>query len=129
MTIARTRIPLALQLGVGADDPDKIEGKVAIASSFSITDDSDTTAAIYVGGLIPWEICNESGGSVTLTFAHALEQNGTALTKYDEDSVAVPDMTLADDGSQSIPSALAGIQWLIITGGADASGLTLVCKR
>ena len=129
MAIDRTLVPLQLQLGIGASDPDKIEGKVAIASNFAVTDDSDTTAAIYVGGTIPWEIVNESGGAATLTFTHALTLNGTSLAKTDEDSVATTVITLADDGSQQMPSSLSGVLYLVITAASPASGFTLICKR
>ena len=50
------RTPITLVFLPPAGDPGRnsIEGSVAQAKSFAITGDSETTAAIYLGGLVPW---------------------------------------------------------------------------
>lgn len=128
MPVARTAVPLLIQPSIGLPSEQCIEGTVAIAADFAITDSSDSTVAIYLGGLIPWEISNESGASATFTFANAITQNGTALTKYDGDGVAVAALTLGDDCSQEL-AGLSGCSWLVITGAAAGSHFSLKCMR
>jgi len=96
---------------------------------FAVTTDADTTATMYLGGLVPWRIINESGGAATLTFYDSLSLDGTELSLVDQDDVAVSTMTIGDDESQEIPSAVAGCTWLVIKGAAAGDGFTLVCKR
>jgi hypothetical protein len=129
MSIARTAVPLTIQLPVGLSVDEGLEGKVAHAQSFAMTDSSDTTCAIYLGGLIPWRIINESGGAATFTFYDALLQDGTALAVQDADAAAIGTLAVADDESSELPIGLAGCTWLVITEAAGASGFTLVCKR
>lgn len=104
--------------------------KGAVANfAFSATDDAATTAVIPLSGMIPWRIVNESGASATLTFYDALTVDGTALTTYDQDSVAVGSITVGDDCSQELSSGLAGCTCLVVVVGTDADGFTLVCRR
>jgi hypothetical protein len=127
MTIARTAVDIPEQ-GESLTHATPIKGAVA-NFAFSVTTSSDTTAAIPLSGMIPWRIINESGGSLTLTFYDALTKNGTALTPYDQDSDAISSITVGDDCSQELSSALAGCTHLVIVGSGAASGLTLVCRR
>lgn len=129
MTVARTQVQLNVQPPIGSTNLGAVEGVIAIAPSFSVTDSTDSTAAVYLGGLIPWRIINESGGAVTFTFYDALTLNGTALATQDQDSDTVPDLVVADDGSSEISSSLAGCTFLVIIADGAASGITLVCKR
>lgn len=96
---------------------------------FSVTNDPSTTVAIPLDGGIPWEITNQSGASATLTFSNALTANGTSLTKYDDISAAVPAITISNNCSHSLPVALAGCTFLVITGAVAASGFTLKVMR
>lgn len=128
MPVTRTAVPLKIQMPVGPEGSG-MEGLVAHASSFTITTSSDTTAAIYVGGLIPWRIINESGSSETLTFYDALTQNGTALAAQDTEAAPVPTLVVADDCSSELPPGLTGCTWLVIAGDGGGAGFTLVCKR
>lgn len=129
MTISRTIARPVIQPPVGMPDAHCIEGAVAIVADFAITADSDTTVVIPCYGLIPWEIINESGAAATLTFANARSQNGTALSKSDQDSAPVRVITIGDDCSEEMQSALAGCTCLVITGALAASGFTMTFKR
>lgn len=128
MAVARTPVKLHVQAPAVTSDG-QMQGLVATARNFSVTADSDTTCAIYVAGLIPWRLCNESGGALTFTLYSAYEEDGTAIAPYDQDVVAVPTITLGDDCDCELPSGLSGIQWLVIIAGAAADNITLVCMR
>jgi hypothetical protein len=127
MMLARTVVDIPNQ-GESITRATPICGAVA-NFSFSVTTDATTTSVIPLGGMIPWRVVNESGASATLTFYDALTVDGTALTTYDQDSVAVAAITLGDDCSQELSSGLAGCTCLVIKGGSAASGFTLVCRR
>lgn len=129
MTIARTKVDLILQPPVGVPDAHCIEGMVSMARNFSVTADSDTTCAIYCGGLIPWRLANESGGALTFTLYTAYEPDGTAITPYDQDDVAVATLTVGDDEDIELPTGLSGCLWLVIIAGAAADNITLLCRR
>ena len=129
MTLARTRVDLVVQSPITMPTSPSIEAAVAIASDFSVTTSATTTSAIPLYGLIPWQITNESGAAATLTFYNALSIDGTAMACYDEDSVAVGTITIGDDCSQQLPTALSGCTVLVITGAAAADHFTVVCKR
>lgn len=129
MPVARTAVPLKIQNPVGLALDGGMEGMVAHAQSFTITTSSDTTAAIYLGGLIPWRIINASGSSETLTFYDALTQDGTALAAQDEDAAPVATLVVADNTSSKLPPGLDGCTWLVIAGDGGGAGFTLVCKR
>ena len=129
MTVARTKIAPVVQAPIAMSDGHCIEGLVVHFSDFSITDSSDSTAACYVGGLVPWRIVNESAAAATFTFYDALTQDGTALAVQDSDAVPVPTLAVADDESSELPGALAGCTWLVIAGAAAGDHFTLVCKR
>ena len=127
MMLARTQVAPTYLSPIGGLDG--IEGKVVHFEDFAITTNADTTATMYLGGLLPWRIINESGGAATLTFYDARTLDGNELTLYDQDDVAVPSLTIGDDESMECPSAMAGCTWLVIKGGGAASGFTLVCRR
>ena len=127
--LARTQVAPTLMNPVGVPDAHQIEGMVVHYQDFAITTDADTTATMYVGGLIPWRIINESGGAATLTFYDARTLDGNELTLYDQDDVAVPAITIGDDESMEIPTGISGCTWLVVKGGSAASGFTLVCRR
>lgn len=130
LLFARVQVaPHVLPPVVGIPDQHQIEGVVVHFEDFSITTDADTTAVMYVGGLIPWRIINETGGSVTLTFYDARSVDGNEFALVDQDDVAIAAITVGDDESQELPSGMAGCTYLIVKGGGAASGLTLVCKR
>lgn len=129
MLLARTQVPPTIMSSVGLVDDNQIEGAIVHFEDFAITTDADTTSAIYLGGLIPWRVINESGAAATLTFYDARSVTGTALAVVDQDDVAVPTMTIGDDESQELPSALAGCTVLIIKGAVAADGFTVVAKR
>lgn len=114
--------------GSSAGHATPITGAVANIP-FDVTTDATTTAVIPLKGLLPWRVVNESGSSATLTFYDALAVDGTALTTYDEDGVAIAAITVGDDCSHALPSALAGCTCLVIKGGSAASGFTLICRR
>jgi hypothetical protein len=126
--MSRTQIPLVIQPPLGMADANSIEGVVAKTEQFSITTDADTTAVIYMAGLIPWRLHNESGGAVTVTLYDAGEKDGAELTIYDVDNQPIAAFSVADGGSVDISDA-AGVLHLVIKGGAAASGLRLVAKR
>jgi len=127
--LARTQVPPTLMPPVAVPDRHQIEGMVVHFEDFAVTTDADKTATMYLGGLVPWRIINESGGAATLTFYDSLSLDGTELSLVDQDDVAVSTMTIGDDESQEIPSAVAGCTWLVIKGAAAGDGFTLVCKR
>ncbi len=129
MLLARTQVPPTIMSSVGLVDDNQIEGAIVHFEDFAITTDADTTSAIYLGGLIPWRVINESGAAATLTFYDARSVAGTALTVVDQDDVPVSTMTIGDDESQELPSALAGCTVLIIKGAIAADGFTVVAKR
>lgn len=126
--MARTLIPLVIQPPLGMADQNCIEGVVAKTDQFSITTDVDTTAVIYIGGLIPWRLHNESGGAVTVTLYDAGTKDGAELTIYDVDDQPIAAFSVADGGSVDISDA-AGVLHLIVKGGTAASGLRVVAKR
>jgi hypothetical protein len=129
LMLARTQVPPTIMSSVGLVDDNQIEGAIVHFEDFAITTDADTTSAIYLGGLIPWRVINESGAAATLTFYDARSVTGTALAVVDQDDVAVSTMTIGDDESQELPSALAGCTVLIIKGAVAADGFTVVAKR
>jgi hypothetical protein len=127
LMLARTQVAPTYLSPIGGLDG--IEGKVVHFQDFAVTTDADTTATMYLGGLLPWRIINESGGSATLTFYDARTLDGNELSLYDQDDVAVPSLTIGDDESMELPTAMAGCTWLVVKGGGAASGFTLVCRR
>lgn len=130
MLLARTQVaPTVLPPIVGVADQHQIEGVIVHFQDFAVTTDADTTAVMYVGGLIPWRVINETGGAVTLTFYDARSINGNEFGLVDQDDVAIPSITVGDDESQELPSGMAGCTYLVVKGGSAADGLTLVCKR
>ena len=130
MMLARTQVaPHVLPPIVGIADAHQIEGVIVHFEDFAVATDADTTAVMYVGGLIPWRVINETGGAVTLTFYDSRSVNGNEFALVDQDDVAIPSITVGDDESQELPSGMAGCTYLIVKGGGAASGLTLVCKR
>ena len=130
MMLARTQVsPHVLPPVVGIADAHQIEGVIVHFEDFAITTDADTTATMYVGGLIPWRVINETGGAVTLTFYDSRSINGNEFALVDQDDVAIPSITVSDDESQELPSGMAGCTYLVVKGGGAADGLTLVCKR
>lgn len=123
-----TVLPTILsRLGAPADEA--MEGMVVHFKDFPVTASSDTTSVMYLGGLLPWRIVNESGGALTFTFYDALAQDGTALTAADCDEVDVPALTVADDESVELPPGLSGITWLIVKAGGAGSHITVICRR
>lgn len=129
LLLARTQVAPTLLGPVSMPDRHQIEGMCVHFADFSITTDADTTATMYLGGLIPWRVINESGDAATLTFYDAMTLDGNELSLVDQDDVAVPTMTIGDDESQEIPSAVAGCTWLVIKGAAAGDHFTVVCKR
>lgn len=129
MAIDRTVVRLEVLPPVGFPDKHCIEGAIAHARDFSVTDSSDTTAEVYLGGLIPWRVINESGGALTFSLYDAKLRNGTALTVYDQDGVSLASFEVADDASYELKTAFAGITNLVIVANAAADNITLVCKR
>jgi len=129
MTIARTQIMPAIKPPLAVPDQHQIEGMIVHFEDFSITDSSDSSATMYLGGLIPWRVINESGSSAALTFYDALTVDGTALAAQDQDAAAVPTLAVGDDVSSELPTSLAGCTWLVIVGAAAGDNFTLVCKR
>lgn len=129
MPVARTPVKLHVQTPAVSASDGQIQGLVATARNFSVTASTDTTVAIYVAGLIPWRLANESGGALTFTLYSAYEQDGTAISPHDSDLVDVPTVTLADDCDCELPPGLSGAQWLVIIAGAAADNITLVCMR
>lgn len=129
MIPARTQVRPTIMSSVGLMDEHQIEGAIVHFADFAITTNTDTTSAMYLGGLIPWRVINESGGAATLTFYDATSVDGTALSLVDQDDVAVPSITIGDDESQELPSAMAGCTVLVVKGAAAADGFTIVCKR
>ena len=127
--IGRTQIMPTVKAPITVADSHQIEGVIVHFEDFAITDDEDTTAAMYLGGLIPWRVINESGAAATLTMYDARSLNSTALTPVDQDGVAVAAFGIADDESHELPTALAGCTVLVIKGAVAADGFTLVCKR
>lgn len=106
-----------------------MEGKLVSFKNFSVTDDADTTAVMYLGGLLPWRIVNQSGASATFTFYSGIASDDDEITPYDCDSVAVPSYTVADDCDQELQPGLGGVLWLIVKGAAAADNITLICRR
>jgi len=130
MLLARTQVaPTVLPPIVGVADQHQIEGVIVHFQDFAVTTDADTTATMYVGGLIPWRVINETGGAVTLTFYDSRSVSGSEFALVDQDDGAIPSITVGDDESQELPSGMAGCTYLVVKGGAAADGLTLVCKR
>ena len=127
--MARVEYDLIVQPPLAIPDAHCIEGMVAVAADFSVTDSAATTAIFYLGGLIPWRVINESGGAATLTFTDATSLTGTSLATFDEDGGAIPTMTIADDASEHCPPGLDGVTYLIVTGAAAGDHFTLVCRR
>ena len=129
MMLARTQVPPTLHPSIAEVGGQRMEGLLVSFDDFAVTTDADTTATMYIGGLIPWRVINETGGAVTLTFYDARSANGNELALVDQDDVAIPSITVGDDESQELPSGMAGCMYLIVKGGGAADGLTLVCKR
>jgi hypothetical protein len=128
MPVARTKVSLAVQPPACSAPDGQMQGLIAMARNFSITDSADTTAAIYVGGMVPCRLANESGGALTFTLYTAYQQDGTAITPYDADVVALTTVTLGDDCDCELVLGI-GIQWLVIIAGAAADNITLTCMR
>ena len=124
----RTRIPLVIQDPIGNAESNVFQGAVAKTEQFAITTDADTTAVIYMGGLFPWGLHNESADAVTVTLYDAGTVDGDELTCYDVDNIAKASFSIAADGSVDI-SDVAGVLYLVIKGGAAASGMRLVARR
>ena len=129
MMLARTQVSPPLHPSIAEVGGQRMEGLLVSFDDFAVTTDADTTATMYIGGLIPWRVINETGGAVTLTFYDARSANGNELALVDQDDVAIPSITVGDDESQELPSGMAGCMYLIVKGGGAADGLTLVCKR
>lgn len=125
MTVARTQIPLQIMVSVGHADTNCMTRTLAHALDFSITDDDDTTAEIYLGGLHPYRLTNRSGGSLTFTIQNADEHNGEASNPYDYDGVPCVTHVIADNESRDISPGLAGCTYLVITGSAAADNISL----
>ena len=128
LMLARTQVMPTVLSPVTIGDQ-QIEGAIVHFQDFSITTDEDTSAAMYLGGLIPWRVINESGAAATLTFYDARSLDATALSLVDQDDVAVPSVTIGDDESQELPTSIAGCTVLVVKGAAAADGFTVVCKR
>lgn len=129
LAVSRTQVMPTVKSGVAWPDAQQIEGAVVHFEDFAVTTSTDSTAAMYIGGLVPWRVINESGAAATLTFYDARSVNGTALSLIDQDDIAVPSITIGDDESQELPSSMAGCTYLVVTGAAAADGFTVVCKR
>jgi hypothetical protein len=129
MLLARTQVEPTLHPAIAEVGGQRMEGLLVSFDDFAITTDADTTATMYIGGLIPWRVINETGGAVTLTFYDARSADGNELALVDQDDVAIPSITVGDDESQELPSGMAGCMYLVVKGGAAADGVTLVCKR
>ena len=129
MMLARTQVEPTLHPAIAEVRGQRMEGLLVSFDDFSVTTDADTTATMYIGGLIPWRVINETGGAVTLTFYDARSAAGNEFALVDQDDVAIPSITVGDDESQELPSGMAGCMYLVVKGGAAADGVTLVCKR
>lgn len=128
MTIARTQVLPSLKAPIGVPDAHCVEGMVVHFEDFTVTASSDTTAAMFMGGLIPRRIMNQSGAPATFTFYDARALNGTALNCYDYDQQLVETFTVPDGGSQELEGVgLNGLTWCVIVAAVAASGITMVC--
>jgi hypothetical protein len=108
-----------------------MEGGIVVFEDFSVTTDADTTATMYLGGMIPWRLINESGGSLTFDLTSSRALDGTDFDIMDEDGVGTPmsAFTVADDDDRQCPTGMTGILWLNIAADSAADHVTLVCKR
>lgn len=125
--MARTEVKLHIQPSIGSG-VSGFEGTVAKTDLFAVTDDEATTAIVYMGGLLPWKVHNETGDAITLSMYDAGAVDGAALTSYDVDDVAFASVTMADGTSYDI-SDLAGCLYVIVVGSVAASGLRMIARR
>lgn len=129
MPVARTQVLPTLMPVIQVPDQNALEAKVVHFEDFDVTASSDTTSAMFLGGLLPWRLINESGGALTFTLRSARALNGTALVPYDQDVGAVRTLLVPDDADIELPTGLAGISWLVVVGSGAGSNITLVCRR
>ena len=90
-----------------------------------LTNDDATTAVVRIGGLPFGRLVNVSGDSLEITFkelyledpdADDPESEGTVVALKDEDNATSQyAWTLGNNESRQLPSALAGVDWLVIT--------------
>lgn len=125
--MARTEVKLHVQPSI-SNGLSCFEGVVAKTDLFAVTTDEATTSVIYMGGLMPWKIHNETGDAITLSMYDAGAVDGTALTSHDIDDIAFASITMADGTSYDI-SDLAGCLYVIVVGSVAADGLRMIARR
>ncbi len=92
------------------------------------TTDSTTTAEIDKRGLSHGTVSNESGASATVTYYAASASGATALVLKDQDGNSVT-TTVADDECVELPSAVAGVAFLVPVVASGTPTLTFHFER
>lgn len=93
-----------------------------------LTNDAATTAEIDMRPFSHGTVQNVTGSAVTVTYYAAGLAQGTAYALYDQDGVAVT-QTLASASITELPSAVAGVSFLVPVSDAATDTLTFVLKR
>ena len=98
----------------------------------NLTNDAATTAVVQIGGCPFGRIRNVSAAIVTITFTEAHGgKEGTSCSILDEDNSvsAISTFTIPINGSRKLPTALEGVNWLILTSSAATATVTLHLER
>ena len=95
----------------------------------ALTNAATTTAEIAMGPYVLGGVASVAGGDLTLTLTGAVSNGGTSLSLYDEDGVAVPAITLANNAYHALPTTVANIPYLIVTSNAATATVTMHFKK
>ncbi len=108
-------------------------------ADLALTNSDATTAVVRIGGLPFGRLVNVSGKFVGITFKELYlddpdrddpESTGTVVALKDEDAgTSGYTWTLGNNESRQLPSALAGVDWLIITLASGSATVRLQEER
>jgi hypothetical protein len=90
-----------------------LQGHYYDYTNLALTNDATTTAEIDKRGYSHGCVENDTGSAITITWYGCMTPGGTAHALYDEDGSALTSTITADNQIGALPSAVAGVPFLV----------------
>ena len=95
----------------------------------ALTNDATTTAEINKRGFSHGTVENHTGSALTITWWASMTAGGTAHALQDEDGAAVTTVFAGDHAVAALPSAIAGVAYLIPVSNAATDTVVVHLER
>ena len=106
-----------------------ISGAALDYTSVVVTNSAASTAVLPKVGYAFGCVENNTGDALTITWWGQLSATGTAYALKDQDGVAVTSVIAADDTIQELPSAIAGVPFLVPVGSVASATVAIHLER